>query len=557
GSKGYHVAIPISMFGEVKPSVDLPKYFKTIVTSEWSDWDFDIKIYDKNRLWRCENTINSKSTLYKIRIPDILSLSTDEILELAKSPGPETDYSEMADYMPVSELEQSYTVAVQAINVPNKRTSVSSRPDWRTLLAQPVQKGNRNNTAFDIARSMKYDKRDDTNVYDTLVQWNNKNNDPLGLDELDSIVNSAFKDAELVPLGDTDVEDPTHPTTDAGNAEQFAELYANKIRFNHTKKKWFIYGGHFWKKDTKEEVFQLSKKAARIRQRLAVELPTPEQRKKEFNWGISSESATRIRNTLALAKSMPQITTENKDWGQNKMLLQFDNGTLDLSTQDFRDGRPEDMIYQSVGYDYNSFAKCPVWEKAISEIFGSSDEMVSFFQRTLGYSLTGDTREHCLFILNGNGSNGKSVVLETIKKVLGMYAENSSFSAFEATNSSQSNDIARLRHARLVTASESGQSKRLNEERIKSITGGDEVTARKLYEEFETWTPQFKIWFAVNTLPEIKGTDDGIWRRIKVIPFNVSFKGREDKDLTQKLADEIPGILNWAVDGLKAWLGAG
>lgn len=345
--------------------------------------------------------------------------------------------------------------------------------------------------------------------------------------------------------------------TDAGNAELFTFLYSSKVRYNHTQNKWYVFNGQYWQMDTREEVYQLCKVAARIRQSEATRIADPDEREQEFRWGMSSEGAVKIRNTLTLAKSMSSISTENNDWHQDRMLLQFNNGTLDLRTQTFRDGSPEDMIYQSVGYDYDEAAECKTWEKAIREIFDSNDEMVGFFQRTLGYSITGDTREHCLFILNGNGSNGKSVVLETIKKVLGKYAENSSFSTFEATNSSQTNDIARLRYARLVTASESGQSKRFNEERIKSITGGDEVTARKLYQEFETWTPQFKIWFAVNTLPDIRGTDDGIWRRIKVIPFNVSFKGREDKELTHKLSNEIQGIMNWALKGLKAWLEEG
>ena len=347
------------------------------------------------------------------------------------------------------------------------------------------------------------------------------------------------------------------PRTDAGNAELFTSLHEDMIRYNHTQKEWFIFNGQYWKLDTKEEIIQHCTNAARFRQLLSIHMKDKKERAIEFRWGIQSENATRMRNTLSLAKSNSAISTVNQDWHQDRMLLQFNNGTLDLNTQTIRDGRPEDMIYQSVGYDYDENAKCPVWEKAVQEIFDDNDEMVSFFQRILGYSLTGDTREHCLFILNGNGSNGKSVVLETIKKVLGKYAENSSFSTFEATNSSQTNDIARLRYARMVTASESGQSKRFNEERIKSITGGDEVTARKLYQEFETWTPQFKIWFAVNTLPDIRGTDDGIWRRIKVIPFNVSFKGREDKDLTDKLSNEIQGIMNWAVTGLKKWLEVG
>jgi len=138
--------------------------------------------------------------------------------------------------------------------------------------------------------------------------------------------------------------------------------------------------------------------------------------------------------------------------------------------------------------------------------------------------------------------------------LLGTYAANSPFSTFEAKDYERSNDIARLVGARFVSSSESSQSRRLNEERIKAITGGDKITARFLYQEFFTYAPKFKIWFAVNALPEIRGTDNGIWRRIKVVPFDVSFKGREDYQLTDKLRNELPGIMNWAIRGAHMWM---
>ena len=154
------------------------------------------------------------------------------------------------------------------------------------------------------------------------------------------------------------------------------------------------------------------------------------------------------------------------------------------------------------------------------------------------------------------GANGKSVVLEVIRRILGDYSKDSPFTAFERrfAGNAQSNDLARLHSIRLVTSSESGFSKRLDEERLKAITGGDPITARFLHKEFFTYNPHFKLWLAVNSLPKTEDFSDGFWRRVRVIPFEVQFKGDgEDKDLTSKLMNELPGIMNWAIAGYKEW----
>jgi putative DNA primase/helicase len=142
--------------------------------------------------------------------------------------------------------------------------------------------------------------------------------------------------------------------------------------------------------------------------------------------------------------------------------------------------------------------------------------------------------------------------------LLGDYAANAAFDTFDAgRRSDNSNDLAALKGKRLVTVIETEEDRRLAEARVKSVTGGDQVTARFLYGEFFSYKPQFKIWLAMNHRPIIRGTDRGIWRRIQLIPFTQSFEGREDKDLGMTLQKELPGILNWAMEGLRAWLGEG
>jgi putative DNA primase/helicase len=171
-------------------------------------------------------------------------------------------------------------------------------------------------------------------------------------------------------------------------------------------------------------------------------------------------------------------------------------------------------------------------------------------RRAVGYSLTADCREECLFLLRGAGFNGKTVLLNILRALNGDYAANTPFSTFEASRyHTIPNDLAALVGKRLVTASETAEARRLNEARIKALTGRDPITCRFMRQEWFTYTPVFKVWLAMNNKPVIRGTDEGIWRRIRLIPFTVSFKGRADLTLEHKLKRELPGILAWGVRG--------
>lgn len=199
-------------------------------------------------------------------------------------------------------------------------------------------------------------------------------------------------------------------------------------------------------------------------------------------------------------------------------------------------------------------AKCPLWERFLSEIL-PSPQLVRYLQRSVGYSLTGDTTEECIFLLFGTGANGKSKFLEVLRHVVGDYCLTTDASTFLAGNGRGiRNDIARLRGARFVTANESEAGKRLAESMLKICTGGDTVTARFLYAEHFEFVPTFKLWFATNHKPRILGNDESIWRRVRLIPFTVTIpSSRRDRKLAEKLQNESSGILNWALDGLRAW----
>ena len=188
------------------------------------------------------------------------------------------------------------------------------------------------------------------------------------------------------------------------------------------------------------------------------------------------------------------------------------------------------------------------------QIFNKDLELIHFIQKAMGYALTGDVSEQCLFILWGTGANGKSTFLNVLQDLFGDYACSTGTETFMKKTSEQSNDIARLRGMRLVTTNETEQGKPLSESLIKQITGEDVLTARFLYGEYFSFKPTFKIFMATNHKPKIKGADNGIWRRIKLIPFTVTIPPEQrDKKLTEKLVAENAGILNWLLKGYSMW----
>ena len=200
-------------------------------------------------------------------------------------------------------------------------------------------------------------------------------------------------------------------------------------------------------------------------------------------------------------------------------------------------------------------AECPRWLRFLEEVFGGDEELVGFMRRLVGYGLAGDVREHIIAVLHGAGANGKSTLVETVKQALGDYARTATFESFIRARGDRGprNDLARLHRARLVTASESGAGRRLDEATVKQLTGGDTVAARFLYGENFEFRPEFTLWLITNHRPRIDGGDEAMWRRVRLVPFEQSFKGREDLELSATLEAELPGILTWALQGCLEW----
>ena len=348
------------------------------------------------------------------------------------------------------------------------------------------------------------------------------------------------------------------PMTETGNAEAFGLLFGDCFRYNWTAKEWLYWDGKRWAPDTTGEAERAMLLAVRERGSAAFQIEEEVEQKKRIKWALSSENRRRLQASLEIAQSLCPFPIEAKDLDRDPWLLNVQNGTLDLRTGELRPHRQEDFITRILDYPYNPDAECPRWDEFLGEIFDWDGDLAYFVRKAVGYSLTGDVSEDVFFLLYGKGCNGKTTFLDTLRTILGPYALQAEFSTFltERTREAPSPGIARLAGARFVVAIEVPEGKRLAEAVLKSLTGGDTLVARFLYQKtYFEFRPQHKLWLAANHRPVIRDFSPAMWRRIRLVPFEVSFLGREDPRLQEKLLSEAEGILAWAVRGCLEWQG--
>jgi len=355
----------------------------------------------------------------------------------------------------------------------------------------------------------------------------------------------------------TNIKRAPYLRADAGNAELFASMHRNDLRFDHLRGKWFYWAGHWWREDSDGRVWRLAKRAVRELFIIAGELEDKDERKDESKWALKSMNRDRLNSMLKLAQNEQALADAGHNWDRNPYLLGVQNGVIDLGTGTLRDGRQDDLMTMITGVPYDPHAACPAWEEFLSQVFAESQELIDFIWRAVGYSLTGDINEQHFFILFGKGRNGKSTFIETLRFVFGDYGANTPFSTLERKKDSSSipNDLAALVGRRFVTCVETAEGARLNEVRIKGLAGGDTFSARFLFREFFDFHPILKLWLATNHKPKVGDESEGFWRRPLLIPFEQRFvEGvNADPKLIEKLKAEGPGILAWAVRGCLAW----
>lgn len=349
---------------------------------------------------------------------------------------------------------------------------------------------------------------------------------------------------------------------DQGRGLRMRDQFATVLKFNAVDKKWFFFNGSYWQEDIGNQRVELA--AERVANSIKKEKPelsfstkTDEDKAMNEWYRFQKDSRSHMAKMHMIDEFKKYVIVKHGEFDKEDMLLNTESGYVDLSSGELHDHDIDKKFSHQTVAEYSDNVDAPLWEKFLNQVFNNDEELIHYVQKAIGYSFTGSVDEQCLFILNGRGRNGKSVFSNVVSDVAGNYAKQMNVQTIVAKKNqsgSANSDIARLEGARIVTSSELNEGDRFDESLVKQLTGGDKILARFLYgSEFE-YKPKFKIWMATNHLPIIRGTDDGIWRRIKIIPFNIQIpKEKVDKKLEYKLKAEYTGILNWIVQGAIMW----
>ncbi|OIR59868.1 DNA primase [Bacillus sp. FMQ74] len=370
-----------------------------------------------------------------------------------------------------------------------------------------------------------------------------------------------FSQPQASQVADTEEIIDTPPVfhlTELGNAERLVYYHGKNIRYCN-ELDWLIWNGKMWEEDSKRQIEALTAQTLRA---IYGEAKATEDgyRKKQLNdWAKKCERRNIRMNTIL--DTRPMVAVRKQELDSHKYLFNCENGVIDLKTGELLPHDRDFLFTKISSVAYQKDADCPNWKSFLESIFIDEQgqpnyEIINFMQKAIGYSLTGDTTEQVMFFLFGNGRNGKSTFINTVQQLLGDYGRQTNSDTFikKKNDSSINNDIARLDGARFVSAVESEEGQQLSESLVKQITGGEKMSARFLRQEYFEFTPEFKVFFTTNHKPIVKGSDEGIWRRIRLVPFTVTIpKEKVDKKLPQKLAAEMSGILRWAVEGCLKW----
>ena len=356
-----------------------------------------------------------------------------------------------------------------------------------------------------------------------------------------------------------------YPLTDMGNAELFCRIFNKFFMYDHESAQWVG-----WDNDRKrwltgrlarQLIMRFVRKLITERYRQAQsprplrtrnnESVTPEE---ALAWAKATSQNSRKKAVLEMVRDLPKVRVAKAELDSDPYLLGVANGVLDLRTGTLIENRPELRITRYARAAYRPDAEAPIFRRFVDEICLGRQDLVDFLQEVFGYALSGLIKEHAFFLLVGTGANGKSTLVEVFLHLLGDYGIGMPSHAFLKSNSRAiRNDIARLPSVRFAPCAEVNTGMCLDESMVKRATGGDVMTARFVGKEYFDFHPSAKFFLSVNTLPKITGADNGIYRRLVVLPFDGNFEANMDGDLPEKLKAEIDGILAWAVEGFQRW----
>lgn len=364
----------------------------------------------------------------------------------------------------------------------------------------------------------------------------------------------------------TDMGVPTvkqrRPLTEFGNAERMLDKYGVGLMYVPEIAAWYCWTGVYWRRTVDVEIEHYAKETVRALVAETADHPEPAE---FFKFCAASQQAKMVRNMVALAASDPRVMVPAGELDKISHLLGVENGMVDLRTGALLDPDPEARITRVCAGEYRPGANASLFRQTVLDVFNGDEDMAGFFQRLIGYAAMGEPNQDIMVIPHGNGSNGKSTVLGTVRKAFGGYAKAAEASSFVSDPKGGGGgaggareDLVRLKGARFVYVNEPDENSELREGAVKAMTGGDEITARGVYAKASVEiTPSWVVFMPTNHKPIVKGSDNGIWRRLMLIPFTRNFDAdptiTKDTEREAKLAAELQGVLAWIIEGAIAY----
>lgn len=378
------------------------------------------------------------------------------------------------------------------------------------------------------------------------------------------------------------IPEARHLTTDQANANRLRAAFGGMVIV--AAGRWYTWNGRQWVTD-ESDVYRYGCRLSQIigdeskawrgqGEALLASDPADAEGKRKLKiaealgkWAGKSEMKGTIEAAIGLLRKM--LTVDVSVLDRDPFALNCLNGVVDLRTGALRPHSADEFITKLVPVRYDARAVCSTWDRALSEIMGGRERVVAFARRWFGYCLTGDTREQCFVVHWGGGRNGKSTILDMMAETMGDYADAAPPGLLVASRGERHpTEIASLFNKRMVTAHESGEAVVLREDFVKQATGGDKISARFMREDFFTFSPTHKIQLLTNHKPQVKGQDEGIWGRVRMLPYTESFGSEEevqagartrvrDTALLDRLRGEVEGVLAWRVRGAVEWFAGG
>jgi putative DNA primase/helicase len=386
-------------------------------------------------------------------------------------------------------------------------------------------------------------------VRDVLAKAHAKRN-PEKVEKNDRILDRGLADGAALPWR------PARPyeLTDEGLSQRLLDEHGHHLRYVTEWGKWIGYDGKSWRLAGDTAPAMLSMRDLTTSLRDEAEYVGGARGKALQGAARKCASASGAASVVRMASPLPRFRIGIDALDPAPMLLGCANGVIDLGNGALHEHHPSHLITSSTHLAYDADAMCPRWDRFMREVCCDDLDLVRYLQRAIGYTLTAHTTEHALFFLYGGGANGKSTFLNVLGRLLGEYATTCSAELVLAKKHEQHpTAIAALYGKRLAIVGEVDDGRAWDEATVKNLTGGDVITARRMREDNWLFRPIHKLWIAGNYRPGVRGCDNGIWRRMRLIPFEANFHGNEDRHLMAKLTAELPGILAWAVRGCVAW----